>query len=68
MCIEPGLSAPSAELPLYLRRLTPVLSPPWKFAFGLMARATQVEDGSPLPDLQRPLPPGGNGEITAGGA
>lgn len=28
-----------------------------------MARATQIEDRSPLPDFQRPLPPAGGGEI-----
>lgn len=67
MCVEPGPGTPSVELPLHCPKLTPVLSPPCKFTLGLMARATQIEDRSPLPDLQRPLPPGGSGEIVGWG-
>lgn len=43
-------------------RPTPVLSPQGKFTFCLMARATQIEDRSPFPDLQRPLSPADNGD------
>lgn len=68
MSVEPRSGTPLAELPLHRSRLTSVLSPPRKFTLGLMARATQIEDRSPLPDLQRPLSPGGNREIIRAGA
>lgn len=46
---------------------TPVLSPQWKFTFCLMARATQIEDRSPFPDLQRPLSPAEIGDAIRSG-
>lgn len=62
--VRPGPGTPTPERPPPHPKLTPVLSPPGEFPLGLMARATQIEDRSPLPDLQRPFPPGGNGEVT----
>lgn len=48
-------------------RPTPVLSPQWKFTFCLIARATQIEDRSPFPDLQRSLSPAENGDAVRSG-